>query len=72
MAYRVVDESFYTNGKFIVRSAMPDPEGILYNSTAGSMILSQFQLMGLSKYVRVVPAELTEIEQRLIDKSSQK
>jgi HD-GYP domain-containing protein (c-di-GMP phosphodiesterase class II) len=72
MAYRVVDESFNKHGKLIVESAMPDPDGILYNSTVGSMILSQFQLMGLGAYVQVVPAELTDIEQRLIDKSGEK
>ena len=69
MAYRIVRESFYKHDKLVIRSAMPDPEGILYNSTAGSEILMQFDLMGLGKFVQVVPAELTEIEQRLIDKS---
>jgi hypothetical protein len=69
MAYRIVDESFREHGKLIVQSAMPDPEGILYQTTVGSEILNQFISMGLGRYVRVIPTELTEVEQRLLERS---
>jgi hypothetical protein len=68
MAHSIVDASFRNHGKLLVQSAMPDPEGILYNSTIGLEIQTQFTAMGLGKYVRVISAEPTEAEQRLLDK----
>lgn len=68
MAYRIVKDSFLKHGKLIVQSAMPDPEGILYQTTVGSEILTQFRTMGLGEYIKVIPSELTEIEQRLLEK----
>ena len=70
MAYRIVEESFREHGKLIVQSVMPDPEGILYQTTVGSDILTQFITMGLGEYAQVIPTELTEVERRLLKKGA--
>ncbi|MCC6301341.1 MAG: HDOD domain-containing protein [Gammaproteobacteria bacterium] len=67
LAHAVVDISFSRHGKLIIESPMPDPEGILYARTAGSTIAGQFQSIGLSAYVHVVPSEYTEQERHLYE-----
>lgn len=71
MAHAVMDSSFARHGKLVVQSAMPDPEGILYKNTVGSTLMSHFQIMGLSAYLRVIPTEPTEQEKRLLEKYAQ-
>jgi len=68
LAYAVVDRSFSRHGKFVVESPMPDPDGLLYTRTAGSMIAGQFQSIGLSSYAHVVQAEFTEQEEFLYER----
>jgi hypothetical protein len=70
MAYRIVEESFREHGKLVVQSVMPDPEGILYQTTVGSDILTQFISMGLGEYAQVIPTKFTEVEQRLLNKGA--
>lgn len=70
LAHALVERSFSRHGKLVVQSAMPDPEGFLYTSTAGSMLAGQFQAIGLGAYLQVVSAELTEQEKRLYEKRS--
>lgn len=67
LAYAVVDRSFSRHEKFVIESAMPDPEGILYSKTAGSLIAGQFQSIGLSAYAQVVPSDYTEQEKHLYE-----
>jgi hypothetical protein len=67
LAYAVVDRSFSRHEKFVIESVMPDPDGILYTKTAGSLIAGQFQSIGLSAYVHVVPSEYTEQEKFLYE-----
>lgn len=68
LAYALVEKSFSRHGKLVVQSAMPDPEGLLYSSTAGSVLSGQFQAIGLGAYLQVIPSELTEQEKRLYEK----
>ena len=68
MAHAVVTSSFAEYGKLVVQSSMPDPEGILYKSTVGSMLMSHFQIMGLGAYLKVVPTDLSEQERHLIER----
>lgn len=69
MAYGVVSNSFARHGKLVVQSSMPDLEGILYTSTAGSLLAEQFQIIGLGSYLQVIPNELTETEKSLLEKT---
>lgn len=71
LAYGVVTNSFSRHGKLVVQSSLPDPEGILYTSTAGSSLAEQFQTIGLGTYVQVIPNELTDTEKVLLDKYGQ-
>ena len=66
-AHSVVEKSFSEHGKLIIQSSMPDPEGILYNLTIGSLMESQFQALGLGSYLTVVPSELSEQEKRFCE-----
>lgn len=68
MAHAVVASSFAEYGKLVVQSAMPDPEGILYKSTIGSILMSHFQIMGLGAYLKVVPTDLSEQERHLLER----
>lgn len=71
LAYGVVTNSFSKYGKLVIQSSMPDQEGILYTSTAGSSLTEQFQTIGLGGYLRVIPNELTDTEKALLDKYGQ-
>ena len=68
MAHAVVEASFRQHGKLVVQSCMPDVEGIIYTSTAGSTLVEQFQIIGLGAYLRVIQSEWTDVEKRLIEK----
>ena len=68
MAHAVVNESFARHGKLRIKSPMPDPEGLLYQTTMGSFLKEQFNIMGIGGYIEVIEAEYTEREQRVIDK----
>lgn len=68
LAHGAVEKSFARHGKLAVRSCMPDPDGIVYASTAGSVIGEQFQLAGLGAYLEVIPIELTDVQKRLLEK----
>lgn len=50
---------------------MPDLEGILYTSTAGSLLAEQFQTIGLGSYLQVIANELTDTEKGLLEKYGQ-
>ncbi|MBW1701182.1 MAG: HDOD domain-containing protein [Deltaproteobacteria bacterium] len=67
MAHFVVDKSFCEHGKLIIQSPMPDPKGILYNFTTGSLLRDQFEFIGLDSYLKVVPSELSEQEKRFCE-----
>lgn len=71
LAYAVVDRSFTRHEKFVIESVMPDPDGILYSKTAGSLIAGQFQSIGLSSYAHVVQTEYTEQEKHLYEHRKQ-
>jgi HD-like signal output (HDOD) protein len=71
LAYAVVDRSFARHEKFVIESVMPDPDGILYSKTAGSLIAGQFQSIGLSSYAHVVQTEYTEQEKHLYEHRKQ-
>jgi hypothetical protein len=71
MAHGVVANSFSRHGKLVVQSSMPDLEGILYTSTAGSLLAEQFQTIGLGSYLQVIPNELTDTEKGLLEKYGQ-
>jgi hypothetical protein len=66
MAHAVVNESFAKHGKFRIRSPMPDPQGLLYPSTIGSLFKEQFNIMGVGNYFELIEAEYTERERRVI------
>ena len=68
MAHAIVNESFAKHGKLRIKSPLPDPEGLLYQSTMGSFLKEQFNIMGIGNYMEVIEAEYTEREQRIIDK----
>lgn len=68
MAHAVVDQSFRKHGKLVVESVMPDPEGLVYTSTIGSVLQGQFQSMDLGEFLSVIPIEYSEQEKRLIEK----
>lgn len=68
LAHAVVERSFARHDKLVIESPMPDPEGILYTRTAGALIAGQFQSIGLSAYLQVVPAELTDQEKHLYER----
>jgi len=68
MAHAVVEASFRQHGKLVVQSSMPDVEGVIYTSTAGSMLAEQFQIIGLGAYLKVIQNEWTDVEKRLIEK----
>jgi hypothetical protein len=68
LAYAVVDRSFSRYDKFVIESPMPDPGGLVYARTAGSIIAGQFQSIGLSSYAHVVQAEFTEQEKYLYER----
>jgi hypothetical protein len=68
LAYAVVDRSFTRHEKFVIESPMPDPEGLLYARTSGSIIAGQFQSIGLSDYAHVVQTEYTEQEKFLYER----
>lgn len=71
LAHGIVERSFLRHGRLVIESAMPDPEGILYSRTIGSLLAGQFQSIALGAYIHVVPAALSEQEQRLYDKRKQ-
>lgn len=66
MAQAIVERSFDKYGIWRIESSMPDMEGLLYKSTIGSNIQSQFQCMGMSSYLEVITSELTEREERML------
>jgi HD-like signal output (HDOD) protein len=68
LAYAVVDRSFNRHEKLVIESPMPDPEGLLYARTSGSIIAGQFQSIGLSDYAHVVQTEYTEQEKFLYER----
>lgn len=68
MVHSVVETSFAEHGKLVFQSAMPDPEGILYKSTVGSVLSTHFQIMGLGAYLKVIPTPYTDQEKRLLEK----
>jgi hypothetical protein len=68
MAHSVVETSFTEHGKLVFQSAMPDPEGILYKSTVGSVLSTHFQIMGLGGYLKVIPTPYSDQEKRLLEK----
>ncbi len=68
LAHGAVENSFARHGKLVVRSCLPDPDGIVYASTAGSVIAEQFQLAGLGAYLEVAAIELTDVQKRLLEK----
>jgi hypothetical protein len=68
MAHAIVNDSFTKYGKLRIQSPMPDPEGLLYTSTIGSLIKEQFNIMGIGSYIEVLEAEYTDLEQRIIDR----
>jgi len=72
MAHAVVDDSFRKYGKFRVLSPMPDPEGIVYNSTMGVIFKEHFQIMGLGSYIDVMAAEWSDVERRYYEKHKPK
>ena len=72
LAHGVVANSFAEHGKLVLQSSMPDLEGVLYSSTAGSLFAEQFQLIGLGAYLQVIPNELSAVEQALLEKHGQK
>jgi hypothetical protein len=72
MAHAVVEASFRQHGKLVVQSCMPDVEGIIYTSTAGSTLVEQFQIIGLGAYLKVISSEWTDVEKRLIEKHGKK
>ena len=67
----LLSNSFSRHGKLVVQSSLPDQEGILYTSTAGSSLAEQFQTIGLGSYLQVIPNELTDTEKSLLDKYGQ-
>ncbi len=69
LAHSAVEKSFARDGKWVIESCMPDPDGILYHSTAGSCIVEQFQLVGLGAYLEVIPSALTDVQRRLLEKN---
>ena len=71
MAHSVVETSFAEHGKLVFQSSMPDPEGIIYKSTAGSVLSTHFQIMGLGSYLKVIPTPYTDQEKRLLEKYSE-
>ena len=70
MAHAIVNESFAKYGKLRIKSPLPDPEGLVYQSTMGSLIKEQFNIMGIGGYLQVIEAEYTELEQRIIEKGA--
>ena len=68
MAHAVVNESFTKHGKLRIQSSMPDPQGLVYLSTMGSILKDQFNVMGIGSYIEVVETPYTEAEQRIIDR----
>ena len=70
MAHAVVEQSFRKYGKLVVKSMMPDPEGIIYSSTIGATLAGQFQSMDLGEYIKVIPGEYSEQERRLLEQHS--
>ncbi len=56
LAYSIVDRSFKKHGKLVLQSPMPDLEGLV-PSTPGSIILDQFNAIGLGKYMEVIPVD---------------
>ena len=70
MAYGVVANSFAKHGKLVVQSSMPDLEGILYTSTAGSLLGEHFQIIGLGSYLQVIPNPLSDTERSLLEKAA--
>lgn len=68
LAHGAVENSFARHGKLVVRSCLPDPDGIVYASTAGSVIAEQFQLAGLGAYLEMTAIEPTDVQKRLLEK----
>ena len=68
MAHAIVNESFFRHGKLRIKSSMPDPEGLIYQSTVGSILKEQFNVMGIGSYIDVVEIEFTEVERRIIER----
>ncbi len=71
LACGVVATSFAKHGRLVIQSSLPDPEGVLYSSTVGSMLAEQFQVIGLGAYLLVIPNELSAVEQALLEKYGQ-
>ncbi len=68
MSHSLVQTSFMEHGKLVFQSSMPDPEGVIYKSTVGSVISTHFQIMGLGSYLNVIATPHTEQEKRLLEK----
>jgi len=68
MAHAVVNECFARHGKLRIQSPMPDPQGLVYSSTMGSILKEQFNVMGIGGYIEVRETPYTEAEQRIIDR----
>ncbi len=68
MAHAIVKDSFAKYGKLRIKSPLPDPGGLLYSSTMGSILKEQFNIMGIGNYIEVLETEYTDIEQRIIEK----
>jgi hypothetical protein len=68
LAHGAVERSFARHGKLVVRSHLPDPDGIVYLGTAGSALAEQFQLAGLGAYLQVIPLEFSDVQKRLLEK----
>jgi len=69
LAYALVDRSFIKSGKLIIRSPLPDKEGLVIH-TLGSMISEQFRNLGLGSYMELIPSPLDR-ELRLQPKAKQ-
>ena len=68
LAYAIVNESFSRHGKLRIKSSMPDSEGLIYQSTVGSILKEQFNVMGIGSYIDIVETEFTEVERRIIER----
>ncbi|MBM4340055.1 MAG: hypothetical protein FJ110_10950 [Deltaproteobacteria bacterium] len=55
LAYALVMRSFIKNGKLIIRSPLPDKEGLTIH-TLGSMISDEFSAIGLGRYLELIPS----------------
>jgi len=55
LAHAIVDKNFYSYGKFVIQSPMPDKEGLV-TSSLGSIMENQLDAIGLGSFLQIIPS----------------